>query len=128
MVLILAVAAAHYRMAPIQRRYWNGVAKANGMGENFEMSLRGLDAAPKREARNGLARDRARWGELCGSRGTDMRIFHMGYPFGKQRPLPCRWCSFGVNMHQSIKVGIYNYDAPKHIPDTTKRRLAGGTG
>ncbi len=40
-------------MAPIQRRHWNGVAKANGMGENFEMSLRGLDAAPKRETRNG---------------------------------------------------------------------------
>ena len=27
---------AHYRMAHIQRRHWNGVAKANGMGEDFE--------------------------------------------------------------------------------------------
>jgi serine/threonine-protein kinase HipA len=36
--LAMAVRAknAHYRMAQIQRRHWNGVAKANGMGENFE--------------------------------------------------------------------------------------------
>ncbi|MGH8226732.1 MAG: type II toxin-antitoxin system HipA family toxin [Steroidobacteraceae bacterium] len=27
---------AHYRMAHIQRRHWNAVAKANGMGEDFE--------------------------------------------------------------------------------------------
>jgi serine/threonine-protein kinase HipA len=27
---------AHYRMAHIQRRHWNGVAKANGLGEDFE--------------------------------------------------------------------------------------------
>src|SRR6267154_2273171 len=30
---------AHYRMAHIQRRHWNGVAKANGMGEDFEPVL-----------------------------------------------------------------------------------------
>jgi serine/threonine-protein kinase HipA len=36
--LAMAVRAknAHYRMANIQRRHWNGVAKANGMGEDFE--------------------------------------------------------------------------------------------
>lgn len=36
--LAMAVRAknAHYRMAKIQRRHWNGVAKANGMGEDFE--------------------------------------------------------------------------------------------
>ena len=36
--LAMAVRAknAHYRMAHIQRRHWNGVAKANGMGEDFE--------------------------------------------------------------------------------------------
>jgi serine/threonine-protein kinase HipA len=27
---------AHYRMADIQRWHWNAVAKANGMGEDFE--------------------------------------------------------------------------------------------
>lgn len=27
---------AHYKMATIQRRHWNEVAKANGMGEDFE--------------------------------------------------------------------------------------------
>jgi len=27
---------AHYQMAHIQRHHWNGVAKANGMGEDFE--------------------------------------------------------------------------------------------
>ncbi len=27
---------AHYRMAPIQRRHWNAVAKDNGLGEDFE--------------------------------------------------------------------------------------------
>jgi hypothetical protein len=27
---------AHYRMAHIHRRHWNTVAKANGLGENFE--------------------------------------------------------------------------------------------
>lgn len=36
--LAMAVRAknAHYRIAHIQRRHWNGVAKANGMGEDFE--------------------------------------------------------------------------------------------
>lgn len=36
--LAMAVRAknAHYRMAHIQRRYWNTVAKANGMGKDFE--------------------------------------------------------------------------------------------
>jgi serine/threonine-protein kinase HipA len=36
--LAMAVRAknAHYRMAHIQRRHWNAVAKANGMGEDFE--------------------------------------------------------------------------------------------
>jgi serine/threonine-protein kinase HipA len=28
--------SAHYRMAHIQRRHWNTVAKANGLGEDFE--------------------------------------------------------------------------------------------
>ena len=28
--------SAHYRMAHIQRRHWNAVAKANGLGEDFE--------------------------------------------------------------------------------------------
>lgn len=27
---------AHYKMATIQRRHWNEVAKVNGVGENFE--------------------------------------------------------------------------------------------
>jgi serine/threonine-protein kinase HipA len=27
---------AHYRMARIHRRHWNTMAKANGLGENFE--------------------------------------------------------------------------------------------
>jgi serine/threonine-protein kinase HipA len=38
MKLAMALRAknAHYRMAHIQRRHWNGVAKANGMGEDFE--------------------------------------------------------------------------------------------
>jgi serine/threonine-protein kinase HipA len=36
--LAMAVRAknAHYRMAHVQRRHWNGVAKGNGMGEDFE--------------------------------------------------------------------------------------------
>ena len=36
--LAMAVRAknAHYRMARIQRRHWNVVAKSNGMGEDFE--------------------------------------------------------------------------------------------
>jgi serine/threonine-protein kinase HipA len=36
--LAMAVRAGntHYRMADIQRRHWNGVAKANGMGADFE--------------------------------------------------------------------------------------------
>jgi serine/threonine-protein kinase HipA len=39
--LAMAVRAknAHYRMANIQRRHWNGVAKANGMGEDFEPAI-----------------------------------------------------------------------------------------
>jgi len=31
---------AHYHMAHIQRRHWNAVAKANGMGEDFEPVIR----------------------------------------------------------------------------------------
>ena len=30
---------AHYRIAEIQRRHWNTVAKTNGMGEDFEQTI-----------------------------------------------------------------------------------------
>jgi serine/threonine-protein kinase HipA len=36
---VRAKKSAHYRMAHIQRRHWNGVAKANGMGEDFEPAI-----------------------------------------------------------------------------------------
>jgi len=36
LAMALRARNAHYRMAHIQRRHWNGVAKANGMGEDFE--------------------------------------------------------------------------------------------
>jgi serine/threonine-protein kinase HipA len=36
LAMALRAKNAHYRMAEIQRRHWNGVAKANGMGEDFE--------------------------------------------------------------------------------------------
>jgi serine/threonine-protein kinase HipA len=40
--LAMAVRAknTYYRMAQIQRRHWNGVAKANSMGEDFEPVIR----------------------------------------------------------------------------------------
>jgi serine/threonine-protein kinase HipA len=35
---------AHYRLAYIERRHWNGVAKANGMSEDFESVIEGVIA------------------------------------------------------------------------------------
>lgn len=39
---------AHYRMADIQRRHWNAVAKANAVGEDFEQVIQHfIDHAPR---------------------------------------------------------------------------------
>jgi serine/threonine-protein kinase HipA len=35
---------AHYRMAEIQRRHWNEVAKANALGSDFEAVIQRLVA------------------------------------------------------------------------------------
>lgn len=39
---------AHYRMAHIQRRHWNAVAKANGLGEDFEAVIQQIIAETPR--------------------------------------------------------------------------------
>jgi hypothetical protein len=47
---------AHYRMAHIQRRHWNGVAKANGLGEDFEPVIQQFIAQTPRVVEAVLAR------------------------------------------------------------------------